>query len=84
MRIRWLRSIFRSLILIAGVTLPDGSPRFVWTDTAPDPITYRQCCSTPSRNDTAGVLNTTPRRLGQAMPRVLWTVVRQPHLGLTR
>ena len=28
--------------MAADVTLPDGSPRFVWTDTAPDPITYRQ------------------------------------------
>ncbi|MBA8794028.1 hypothetical protein FHX74_001633 [Friedmanniella endophytica] len=26
--------------LAASVTLPDGSPRFVWTDTRPDPITY--------------------------------------------
>ncbi|MBA8792498.1 glycyl-tRNA synthetase alpha subunit [Friedmanniella endophytica] len=26
--------------LAATVTLPDGSPRFVWTDTRPDPITY--------------------------------------------
>ena len=26
--------------LAAAVTLPDGAPRFVWTDTRPDPITY--------------------------------------------
>ena len=26
--------------MAATVTLPDGSPRFVWTDTRPDPITY--------------------------------------------
>jgi hypothetical protein len=26
--------------MAAGVTLPDGSPRFVWTDTRPDPTTY--------------------------------------------
>ena len=26
--------------MAAKVTLPDGSPRFVWTDTRPDPITY--------------------------------------------
>jgi hypothetical protein len=26
--------------LAASVTLPDGTPRFVWTDTRPDPITY--------------------------------------------
>ena len=26
--------------MAASVTLPDGSPRFVWTDTRPDPITY--------------------------------------------
>ena len=26
--------------LAATVTMPDGTPRFVWTDTRPDPITY--------------------------------------------
>ena len=26
--------------LAASVTLPDGRPRFVWTDTRPDPVTY--------------------------------------------
>jgi hypothetical protein len=26
--------------MAASVTLPDGSPRFVWTDTRPDPRTY--------------------------------------------
>ena len=28
--------------MAAGVTLPDGTPRFVWTDTKPDPAIYRQ------------------------------------------
>ena len=28
--------------MAATVTMPDGSPRFVWTDTNPDPITYAQ------------------------------------------
>ena len=26
--------------MAASMTLPDGSPRFVWTDTQPDPATY--------------------------------------------
>ena len=26
--------------MAATVTLPDGSPRFVWTDTRPDPRIY--------------------------------------------
>jgi hypothetical protein len=29
--------------MAASVTLPDGSPRFVWTDTRPDPRTYARC-----------------------------------------
>ena len=28
--------------LAASVTLPDGRPRFVWTDTRPDPASYAQ------------------------------------------
>ena len=27
--------------MAATVQLPDGSPRFVWTDAQPDPFTYR-------------------------------------------
>src|SRR4051794_6824927 len=28
--------------MAADVTMPDGTPRFVWTDTQPDPVIYRR------------------------------------------
>ncbi len=48
--------------MAATVTLPDGTPRFVWTDSRPDPAATSGCCSPRSRSGNAGGPSTRPRK----------------------
>ncbi len=60
--------------LAADVTLPDGRPRFVWTDTQPDPQHLRP--GHPRRHRRTATL-ARPVRSREGRDR-LWTAVRQP------
>jgi hypothetical protein len=63
--------------LAADVLSADGKPRFVWTDTRPDPQVYARVILAPSPNGNAGKPSIKPPMLFK-VPCRLWMVFRQP------